>query len=145
MGPIIIMIIVIVALLVFGMGQIDKSNRLKREFGARLHSVGIHQYGLPQVSEGKIIDVLLGNEKIFIKTNHQIFELYLHKVRGIHSSIPKNRMTSKSVLLTISYDMNGRFREIGIVFMKPSIAKQFLGEIEGRLFTTNSRNGVTRL
>lgn len=75
----------------------------------------------------------------------QIFELSLHKVRGIHSSVPKNRMTSKSVLLTMSYDMNGRYREIGIVFMKPSIAKQFLWEIEGRLFTTNSRNGVTRL
>lgn len=144
MGPIIFLVFVMIAIIIFGIAQTRKSNRLKKEFGAALHSVGIHQSGLPQVPEGKKVDILLGNGNLYIKADQQIFELSLSKVSGVHHPNQREVMKFQSFLI-IGYHMNGRHRKIKLSFFKSAVAKTFLWEIERQLFTNNSSNGVIRL
>ncbi|WP_427180950.1 hypothetical protein [Paenibacillus sp. TC-CSREp1] len=144
MGPIIFFVILIISLIIFGSGQKRRSNRLKKEFGAALHSVGIHQSGLPQVPEGKKVDILLGNGNLYIKADEQIYELSLRKVSGVHHPDQQEIMKFQSFLI-IGYNMNGRYRRIKLGFFKSAVAKAFLWEIERQIFTNNSSDGVIRL
>ncbi|MDP9700787.1 hypothetical protein SAMN05720606_106293 [Paenibacillus polysaccharolyticus] len=144
MGPIIFLVFVMIAIIIYGITQTRKSNRLKKKYGAALHSVGIHYSGLPQVPEGKKVDVLLGNGNLYIQADQQIFELSLSKVSGVHHPNQREVMKFQSFLI-IGYHMNGRHRKIKLAFFKSAVAKTFLWEIERQLFTNNSSNGVIRL
>ena len=142
MGFIIILIIFIIFISAYGIRTTNRSKRLKQQYTARLHAVGIHQSGLPQVSEGKLVDVLLGNGYLYVLTGHQTFELSLNKVWGVRH--PHDNLGSRKYLV-INYEMNGRVRPIVLRFTKPAQGKAFLWEIERELFTKNSNDSVIRL
>ncbi|GGH63928.1 hypothetical protein GCM10008014_41820 [Paenibacillus silvae] len=144
MVPMIFFVIVMTSLIIYGSGQKIRSNRLKKEFGAALHSIGIHHSGLPQVPEGKKVDILLGNGNLYVSTDQQIFELSLCKVNGVHFPDRQGKMNFHSFLI-IGYNMNGRYRKVKLGFFKSAAAKTFLWEIERQLFTNDSSNGIIRL
>jgi|GEM_PF-5724598 len=137
-------ILVIVLISIFGIRTTNRSNKLKQQFGSRLHAVGIHQSGLPQISEGQRVDVLIGNGNLYIQSDQQTFELLLRKIGS--AGYPKRTGNSKSRnYLVINYEMNGRIRPIILRFMKQAQAKAFLWGIEGELFTRNSSDGIIKL
>jgi hypothetical protein len=134
----------IILVSIFGIRTTSRSNKLKQQFGSRLHAVGIHQSGLPQFAEGRRVDVLIGNGNLYIQSGQQTFELSLRKIGS--AGYPKRTGSSNSRnYLVIHYEMNGRVRPIVLRFMKPAHAKAFLWEIEGQLFTRNSSDGIIRL
>jgi len=75
-------IILFLAILTFGISRMVISSKKKRRFDARMHEVGFHRAGLPQVPENAMVDVLLGRDALLIQHKGQTLALNASRIRA---------------------------------------------------------------
>lgn len=76
------LLILFFGILAFGISRIVISSKKKRKFDARMHEVGFHRAGLPQVPENGMVDVLLGRDALLVQYKGQTLSLNMNRVRA---------------------------------------------------------------
>lgn len=75
-------IILFLGILAFGISRIIISSKKKRQLDARMHEVGFHRAGLPQVPENGMVDVLIGRDGLFVQYKGQTLALNASRIKA---------------------------------------------------------------